>query len=617
MPTPTWPRWRARRSAWPRPTSSALDAELQAALLPRDPDDARNAFLEIRAGTGGDESALFAADLRACTCATAERQGWRTEVMSRERSPTSAATRKLVLRVEGDARLRAAEVRIRRPPRAARAGDRDAGPHPHQRLHGRRAARARRGRGDHSSTRPSCASTPSAPAAPAASTSTRPTARSASRTCRPASSPSARTTARSTATRPRRWRCWRRGCARRSAASAPRRRPPTRKSLIGSGDRSDRIRTYNFPQGRLTDHRINLTLYKLAAILDGDLDEVVAALQAARAAEQLALLESGAHERRPTRRQRRRGAGRGARSSASRGSTRSCCWRTCSGARAPGCWRTTTRRSTAAAAAAADALFARRAAGEPLAYLVGEKEFHGLMLQVDARVLVPRPDTETLVDWALELLQPNCARSRDRGRRPRHRQRRDRAGGEARAARAPRCSATDASAAALARRARQRAAARARRRVRARRLVAAAGRPALSTWRSRNPPYIADGDPHLAALHHEPRARADRRRRRPGGAAPHRRRRRRAPRAGGWLLLEHGYDQADAVAALLQRGRLRRRRNAARDLAGTPRCTGGRCHGRRYADAPAIRGQATQRDRHRDAIDGSDRRHTRRATGVA
>jgi peptide chain release factor 1 len=67
----------------------------------------------------------------------------------------------------------------------------------------------------------------------------------------------------------------------------------TRKGLIGSGDRSDRIRTYNFPQGRVTDHRINLTLYKLQAVLDGDLDEITAALQAARAAEQLAALESG------------------------------------------------------------------------------------------------------------------------------------------------------------------------------------------------------------------------------------------------------------------------------------------------------------------------------------
>ena len=67
----------------------------------------------------------------------------------------------------------------------------------------------------------------------------------------------------------------------------------TRKGLIGSGDRSDRIRTYNFPQGRLTDHRINFTLYKLAQIMDGDLGDVVAALTAARAAEQLAQLEAG------------------------------------------------------------------------------------------------------------------------------------------------------------------------------------------------------------------------------------------------------------------------------------------------------------------------------------
>ena len=64
----------------------------------------------------------------------------------------------------------------------------------------------------------------------------------------------------------------------------------TRKSLVGSGDRSERIRTYNFPQGRVTDHRINLTLYKINAIMDGDLDELVAALMAEHQAEQLAAL---------------------------------------------------------------------------------------------------------------------------------------------------------------------------------------------------------------------------------------------------------------------------------------------------------------------------------------
>jgi peptide chain release factor 1 len=67
----------------------------------------------------------------------------------------------------------------------------------------------------------------------------------------------------------------------------------TRKGLIGSGDRSDRIRTYNFPQGRMTDHRINLTLYKLQFVMEGDLDELVDALLLARKAEQLQELEHG------------------------------------------------------------------------------------------------------------------------------------------------------------------------------------------------------------------------------------------------------------------------------------------------------------------------------------
>jgi peptide chain release factor 1 len=65
----------------------------------------------------------------------------------------------------------------------------------------------------------------------------------------------------------------------------------TRKGLIGSGDRSDRIRTYNFPQGRITDHRINLTLYKVLQVMEGDLDEVIHALQVARGTELLAELE--------------------------------------------------------------------------------------------------------------------------------------------------------------------------------------------------------------------------------------------------------------------------------------------------------------------------------------
>jgi peptide chain release factor 1 len=78
----------------------------------------------------------------------------------------------------------------------------------------------------------------------------------------------------------------------RERSARAEREAATRRSLVGSGDRSDRIRTYNFPQGRVTDHRINLTLYKLGAVMDGELGELTAALQAAQAAEQLAELEA-------------------------------------------------------------------------------------------------------------------------------------------------------------------------------------------------------------------------------------------------------------------------------------------------------------------------------------
>ncbi len=219
------------------------------------------------------------------------------------------------------------------------------------------------------------------------------------------------------------------------------------------------------------------------------------------------------------------------------------------------------------------AWLARRASGEPVAYLLGEKEFHGLRLQVDSNVLVPRPDTEVLVDWALELLGHALA---------------DRAapsvidlgtgsGAIALAVkhRRPKASvvATDLSAAALAV-----ATANAKRldlRVRLRQggwWRAAAGERfdlALS-----NPPYIAGDDHHLAALRHEPRLALT-----PEGdglaalqeiiaGAP------RHLQPGGWLLLEHGHDQAEAVAALLRAQGLADVQTR-RDIAGHERCTGG------------------------------------------
>lgn len=210
----------------------------------------------------------------------------------------------------------------------------------------------------------------------------------------------------------------------------------------------------------------------------------------------------------------------------------------------------------------------RRAAGEPLAYIVGHKEFHGLQLLVDARVLVPRPDTETLADWAIEIA---CALDSPRIA--------DLGTGSGAVALAikkacPQASveATDVSSAAL-------DVARAN-----------AGRHALDvTFRQgswldgiagqfelivSNPPYIAEGDGHLPSLNHEPLTAlvsgAD-------GLDAIRAIVAQAPQRltdGGWLLLEHGWDQAPQVRKLLQAAGFDYVASR-RDLAGIERCTGG------------------------------------------
>lgn len=216
------------------------------------------------------------------------------------------------------------------------------------------------------------------------------------------------------------------------------------------------------------------------------------------------------------------------------------------------------------------ALSLRRAGGEPLAYIVGNKEFFGLKLQVDARVLVPRPDTETLVQWALDLLAPTPARPRflDLGTG---------SGAIALAVKSQRpdvaVSATDASADALT-----------VARSNAERLGLAVDFHAGSWLQAvpgqrfdviaSNPPYIADGDPHLAALGHEPLGALTSG---PDGLDDIRELVKSAPATlapGGWLLLEHGHDQAVAVRALLVQqgfGQVSSRC----DLAGIERCSGG------------------------------------------
>jgi release factor glutamine methyltransferase len=214
------------------------------------------------------------------------------------------------------------------------------------------------------------------------------------------------------------------------------------------------------------------------------------------------------------------------------------------------------------------ALCERRRAGEPLAYLTGEREFFGLPLQVDARVLVPRPDTETLVEWALEVLRGRQApRVVDLGTG---------SGAIALAIQSARpdasVEAVDRSAGALAV-----AAANAQRLGLPLRFRQASWLEGAGTYDliASNPPYIAAGDLHLQALSHEPQEALVAG---PDGLSDLRAIARAAPAhlaPGGWLLLEHGHDQAAAVQALLREAGLADV-GSRHDLAGIARCTGGR-----------------------------------------
>ena len=231
-------------------------------------------------------------------------------------------------------------------------------------------------------------------------------------------------------------------------------------------------------------------------------------------------------------------------------------------------WLIAHEQDVLAATKAADygAACARRRAGEPVAYIVGFKEFHGLRLATDARVLDPRDDTETLVDWALELPGGKLL---DLGTG---------SGAIALAIKSKRPEwqvfASDASEGALA--VATGNAARLGLKVEFRQgdwLAPFAGE--TFDLIASNPPYIAEGDPHMAALAHEPRGALtsgldglDDIRRIIAEAPAH-------LNAGGWLLLEHGHDQAEAVRALLAQSGFTEVVSR-RDLAGIERCSGGK-----------------------------------------
>ncbi len=267
-----------------------LEADLQTALLPKDPDDARNAFLEIRAGTGGDESALFAGDLARMYTRHAERQGWSVEIMSANESDLGGY-KEVVLRLEGRGvyghlKFESGGHRVQRVPATETQGRIHTSactvavlPEPDEaeaiqlnpadlRIDTFRASGAG---GQHINKTDSAVRVVHLPTGIVAE-------------CQDGRSQHSN---KAKALQVLQARIQEKERSERAAKEAA-----TRKSLVGTGDRSDRIRTYNFPQGRLTDHRINLTLYKLLIIMEGDLDDVIAALLQAQAADQLAELEA-------------------------------------------------------------------------------------------------------------------------------------------------------------------------------------------------------------------------------------------------------------------------------------------------------------------------------------
>jgi peptide chain release factor 1 len=265
-----------------------LDDELQKALLPKDPNDDRNLFLEIRAGTGGDESALFAGDLYRMYTRYAERQGWKVEQVSASESDLGGF-KEVIVRIAGNGaysklkfesgghrvqrvpeteaqgRIHTSACTVAVLPEVDEVGDVNINP-ADLRIDTFRASGAG---GQHINKTDSAVRITHIPTGIVVECQDD---RSQHRNKAQAMSVLA---ARIKDVQVRE--------QQQKIASE-------RKSLIGSGDRSERIRTYNFPQGRVTDHRINLTLYKLAMVMEGDLDELVAALTAEHQAELLAAL---------------------------------------------------------------------------------------------------------------------------------------------------------------------------------------------------------------------------------------------------------------------------------------------------------------------------------------
>ena len=271
-----------------RDRMEGLEAELQRLLLPKDPDDERNVFLEVRAGTGGDEAALFAGDLFRMYTRFAERNRWQVEVVS-ENASEVGGYKEVIARIVGFGaysrlKFESGAHRVQRVPATEAQG----------RIHTSAATVAIMAEADEVADvvlNPADLKIDTYRASGAGGQHVNKTDSAVRITHLPTGIVVECQDDRSQ--HKNKARAMSVLVARIHDAQVREQRSKEaaqRKSLVGSGDRSERIRTYNFPQGRVTDHRINLTLYKIADIMDGDLEELTGALAAEHQAEQLAAL---------------------------------------------------------------------------------------------------------------------------------------------------------------------------------------------------------------------------------------------------------------------------------------------------------------------------------------
>ncbi|MCU1722567.1 MULTISPECIES: peptide chain release factor 1 [unclassified Pseudomonas] len=265
-----------------------LEAQLQRLLLPKDPNDGRNVFLEIRAGTGGDEAAIFSGDLFRMYSRYAERRGWRLEILS-ENEGEHGGYKEIIARVEGDSvygklKFESGAHRVQRVPETESQG----------RIHTSACTVAVLPEPDEQAAieiNPADLRVDTYRASGAGGQHVNKTDSAIRITHLPTGTVVECQEERSQHKNRARAMSWLSARLNDMQTSAAQNAIASeRKLLVGSGDRSERIRTYNYPQGRVTDHRINLTLYSLDEVLAGGVDAIIEPLLAEYQADQLAAL---------------------------------------------------------------------------------------------------------------------------------------------------------------------------------------------------------------------------------------------------------------------------------------------------------------------------------------